>query len=504
LADETKGSVMTMILTTSDTDVLASWAATRQAPRRRGTSKHGTPAQLRFAFYGRVSTEEYQDQASSARWQLDFANELVAGRGRIVAQFFDTGYSRRLPWPERPRAAALLATVTDPEREFDAIVVGEYERAFYGEQLLQMAPIFKRHGVQLWLPELNGPVDIDNPTHVALMMLLGVQSKREILRARFRVIAAMRAQTRDQGRHLGGRPPYGYQLVDAGPHPNTIHASWGRRLHRLEPDPQTAPHVRWMFTQRLAGLSFANIARQLNDRGIPCPSAADPDRNRHRSGQAWTLQTVAAILANPRYTGRQIWNRQRTDREPRHDVLFNLHGLAEPRRWNPTNDWAISHQAAHEGLVNEQDFVAAQAIRAPRPAEDGTTRTYLLTGLLRCGICHRRMDGHWVNERPGYRCRHGHTSARTTDPNRLRNLYIREDHVLAALASHRQELTLTGLPPTLGHDPYAIVAFLRTNQMTLTTNGTTVTAQAAEDPKQAGPCLHQRNPETQRPAHVET
>jgi hypothetical protein len=27
------------------------------------------------------------------------------------------------------------------------------------------------------------------------------------------------------------------------------------------------------------------------------------------------LTTVAAILANPRYTGRQIWNRQRIDRD---------------------------------------------------------------------------------------------------------------------------------------------------------------------------------------------
>ena len=66
------------------------------------------------------------------------------------------------------------------------------------------------------LVELDGPVDVDDPTHVALMMLLGVQSKREVLRARFRVISAMRAQARDQGRHLGGRPPHGYRLTDAG------------------------------------------------------------------------------------------------------------------------------------------------------------------------------------------------------------------------------------------------------------------------------------------------
>ena len=57
------------------------------------------------------------------------------------------------------------------------------------------------------------------------------------------------------------------------------HAGWGRRCQRLDPDPVTTPHVRWMFEQRLAGCSVAGIARELNERGVPCPSAVDPERN---------------------------------------------------------------------------------------------------------------------------------------------------------------------------------------------------------------------------------
>ena len=45
------------------------------------------------------------------------------------------------------------------------------------------------------------------------------------------------------------------------------------------------------------------------------PVAADPGRNPHRPGTGWTLGTVTTILANSRYTGRQVWNRQRTDRD---------------------------------------------------------------------------------------------------------------------------------------------------------------------------------------------
>ena len=242
--------------------------------------------------------------------QLAQAAALVAGFGQIVAEFFDSGQSRTLAWPRRPQAAALAAALADPDRGWDAIVIGEYERAFYGAQYASMAPLFEHYGVALWMPEVGGRVDYHAEDHEQAMMALGLQSKREIIRTSIRVRTAMAAQTREQGRYLGGRPPYGYRLGDAGPHPNKAHAAWGRRAHRLEPDPQTAPVVRWMFAQRLAGHSAARITRALNDAGIPCPSAADPTRNPHRCGRAWTLRTVAAILANPRYTGRQVWNRQ--------------------------------------------------------------------------------------------------------------------------------------------------------------------------------------------------
>jgi hypothetical protein len=79
---------------------------------------------LRFAFYGRVSTAGFQEPESSRRWQRDVAEDLVAGHGRIVVEFFDTDRSRRLPWLQRPDAAALLRSLADQNRDFDAVVVG--------------------------------------------------------------------------------------------------------------------------------------------------------------------------------------------------------------------------------------------------------------------------------------------------------------------------------------------------------------------------------------------
>jgi hypothetical protein len=77
------------------------------------------------------------------------------------------------------------------------------------------------------------------------------------------------------------RPGSAGAVGPGGTHPNKAHAAWGRRAHRLEPDPDTEHVVRWMFAQRLAGHSVARIARALNDAVIPCPSAA---RRRPASG----------------------------------------------------------------------------------------------------------------------------------------------------------------------------------------------------------------------------
>jgi DNA invertase Pin-like site-specific DNA recombinase len=253
---------------------LVLWAGRRRA----GAPGRGV---LRFAVYGRVSTEDGQDPVTSRARQLEQAGVLVAGHGQIVAGFSDSGHRRALPWARRPQAAALVAALADPDRGWDAIVIGEYERAFYGNQYAAMAPLFEHCGVQLRMPEAGGRVDWHAEDHEQAMLALGWSSRREITRTRIRVRAAMAAQTREQGRYLGGRPPYGYRLADAGSHPDKAHAARGRRAHRLEPDPITAPAVRWMFARRLAGHRVARITRALNDAGISCPSAADPGRNPH-------------------------------------------------------------------------------------------------------------------------------------------------------------------------------------------------------------------------------
>jgi hypothetical protein len=250
-----------------------------------------------------------------------------------------------------------------------------------------------------------------------------------------------------------------------------------------------------MFGQRLAGHSAARITRALNDAGIPCPSAADPERNPHRTGAAWTLRTVATILGNPRYTGRQVWNRQRTDSDLADPANTSL-GNRQVQRWNLPDGWVISARPAHPALVSEADFIAAQDINAARgpAARRGLAvpqrQRYLLAGLLACAACGRRMEAAWSNGRPAYRCRHGHTSATQPGPGRPKNAYIREDRIVPQLpalhllltdaepAARRRRRTRRGVDVRGPVSAEEVIGYLRQHGITLNYDPAAGTLQA--------------------------
>ena len=163
---------------------------------------------IRFAFYGRTSTAVFQDPVTVAGVAAGVAEAVIANRGVIVAEFFDVGCSRQVSWEQRNEAAAPLEQARSADPRFDAVVVGEFERAVTDRQFEHVAQVLRHAGVRVWLPEAGGPVELDDPTHRVLMTVLAAQSQREVVRARHRTLA-MTAQTVEQGRFLGGVRPTG-------------------------------------------------------------------------------------------------------------------------------------------------------------------------------------------------------------------------------------------------------------------------------------------------------
>ncbi len=169
--------------------------------------------------------------------------------------------------------------------------------------------------------------------------------------------------------------------------------------------------------------------------GIPCPAANDPARNRHRCGIAWAKSAVRVIVTNPRYTGRQVWNKQRKD-----EVLIDVDDVAlghmTKMRWNRSDKWIWSEKPTHKQLVSDEDFEKAQAVLAGRgrgPATHRphpTRRPYAYRGVLFCGYCDRRMQGNWNNDQAYYRCRFPAEYALANRVDHPKLVYLREAEII--------------------------------------------------------------------------
>jgi site-specific DNA recombinase len=102
----------------------------------------------------------------------------------------------------------------------------------------------------------------------------------------------------------------------------------------------------------------------------------------------WTAVSVGGILANPKYTGHQVFGRERK-------VNGKMTAV-------PPGEWLWSPEATHPAIITREMFDAAQEISAGHSSSrDGTgpsthpatRRTYALRGRIRHRTCHRRMCG---------------------------------------------------------------------------------------------------------------
>jgi site-specific DNA recombinase len=108
-------------------------------------------------------------------------------------------------------------------------------------------------------------------------------------------------------------------------------------------------------------------------------------------------------------------------------------------RWNDQDKWIYSEQIVHPAIVDEDTFGRAQDLlgarrgaRAPHKPHK-SRHAYALPGLLFCGLCNRRMQGHWANAAPYYRCRFPAEYALANRVSHPLNVTLRQDALLGPL-----------------------------------------------------------------------
>jgi site-specific DNA recombinase len=158
--------------------------------------------------------------------------------------------------------------------------------------------------------------------------------------------------------------------------------------HRRVVDETEADVVREIYTLFADGNSPAAIAEVLNGRGVEAPRKKLWSRNAIYGDK----RDLSGILNNPIYVGEVVWGRSKFLRNPETGKRVKVR--------KPESQWT-RRSAPELRIVSGELFAAAQerlartakkgdAIRealANPAARGGADGKYILTGLLRCGVC---------------------------------------------------------------------------------------------------------------------
>jgi site-specific DNA recombinase len=384
--------------------------------------------ELVFAFYGRVSTEDNQDPTLSIPRQLTSCERAVGQiGGRIVAHYYDveSGAARfearcsgrglrgfDIPIPRRGGLQELI--VDAGSADFVAVVCESINRFSRNPSVtFQAEDELRSFNVKLW--------PIDEPweesfgsivlRHVNVGLARGYLYELKV-KSRQGLETAAR-----QGRHVGGKPLYGYVFQEMV-HPNPHRAAEGRKMRVLVPDPVRGPIVTSIFHDYVVqGLGIGEIVAKLNAslERYPPPQSPDPARRRGE----WGRSSVWEILHNPKYCGYQVWNRRRR----KGDGGFN-----DPSKWI----W--STEPAHEALVPRETLERAAQIAESHG--NGNRRTpslpatsaepFALRSFLRCDLCQMRMQGHRRRSGNYYQCEARRRPAEFVPDGHPKMVFVRE------------------------------------------------------------------------------
>lgn len=169
-----------------------------------------------FLSYARVSTaEQASDGATSIAEQKRKNKAIAVMRGvdvMDIAEYVDPGISGALAFAHRPAGGQLLA---DAQRG-DIIVAAKLDRMFRSLiDSLQTVELLKEKGIGLILPEFGTEPIEQSATAKLFFSLLGTFAEFERGRTAERTSDGRRVK-KMAGGHLGGSPPFGYQVVGEG------------------------------------------------------------------------------------------------------------------------------------------------------------------------------------------------------------------------------------------------------------------------------------------------
>ncbi len=280
------------------------------------------------------------------------------------------------------------------EKQFDILLTYMSDRIGRQEEYSFYVATLNQLGIEVWTikdGQLKTEEHIDKLLNYIRFWQNEGESKKTSMRVRDNQIELVKS-----GKFVGGKAPFGYQLVPSG-----MVSNHGRLLKKLEIVEQDAAVVKKIYSLAIhQGMGYEKIAKTLNAEGI---KAITTDK--------WKPATIASILKNPIYMGYYAINRRKN-----HGSFTRL-----DRR-----DWIYSREQIPELVIIDQFmWEKAQEIREARKAkldaakEEALSRyeqqyqvpfstkgKLALLGFAYCGYCGKKLKNgsycnHWTVKSTG-------------------------------------------------------------------------------------------------------
>jgi site-specific DNA recombinase len=340
-----------------------------------------------IACYCRASTEE-QKKEGTIETQIDYAKQhfkLHNIKTDSLKWYLDDGISGTIPMGDRPYGAELLEDVK--KGKISTVYIYNMKRLGRSTRVtLNALYVFEQHGVSV--VSMTEPIDTSTPagryfvTNLAAMAELDRDSIMQQLNDG-------KDRAARQGRWVGGCVPYGYIVRDS-------------QLTAYEPEAEV---VRSIYAAYIDGNSSYDLARQLNANGI-MPWGMAPEKRRKNYSTIWTGGRVRQILKNPVYKGVSVHRKKSIiHREP---VVRPAPVIIDEATWDLVQAKIVENQIA--GSKNQK-------------------YDYLLSGLMRCGLCGMAYSGTTTIGKHGYkrgyyRCRGQHTDYQLTHGHKCPGRFV--------------------------------------------------------------------------------
>ncbi len=318
-------------------------------------------------------------------------------------------------------------------KRFDRIIVYDVKRfgRVDNDEAGYYRHILKTHGVEVLYVTENFNGDTTDDLLRPVKQWQARQESKDLSKVTIRGLLSKV----EGGWWMGGTPPYGYdlryenaegkflftlrfmpdgskQLLDEkGNLIRTLARGESLNISKRDQakltlsDPErvkVAKQIFQMYAEQ--GKGYKSLANTLNQEDTPTPRG--PKWSHIYSG-FWTDSTIRSILVNPIYAGDMVWNRRTDARfhrisQGRAVDRENVHGARLVP--NGKSDWIVIRDA-HPGLISRRLFEQARHRLENHPKSieqrqnnhgktwNGQRSRFILSGLLKCGLCGNRYQG---------------------------------------------------------------------------------------------------------------